>query len=164
MEVSGQLHAPATLPPRKESPVPIGEVMDSVFHVLFLCKKIEDKWSELRPDYSFLGTVPSFVCLSGRPVIHYRHQPVWFRLDRHSWNLVWEAAVYGRYTNVAARITAEVGMPLYNVLWRIDPFAGQSPRNGRVQPLLCNRQINKHPFLSNGSVNTFSRKRCPVYR
>jgi hypothetical protein len=30
------------------------------------------------------------------------------------------------------------------------PVAGQRPRNGRVQPLLRNRRINKHPFLSNG--------------
>jgi hypothetical protein len=26
----------------------------------------------------------------------------------------------------------------------------QRPRNGRVQPLLCNKRKNKHPFLSNG--------------
>jgi hypothetical protein len=36
----------------------------------------------------------------------------------------------------------------------------QRPRNKqRVQELLCNRRINKRPFLSNGSVKTFPRKR-----
>jgi hypothetical protein len=39
------------------------------------------------------------------------------------------------------------------------PLARQGPRNKQVQPLLCNRQINKRPFLSNGSTNTFPRKR-----
>jgi hypothetical protein len=40
------------------------------------------------------------------------------------------------------------------------PGDKQTPRNKqRVQPLLCNRQINKRPFLSNGSVNMFPRKR-----
>jgi hypothetical protein len=32
------------------------------------------------------------------------------------------------------------------VLYR--PVAGQRPRNGRVQPLLCNRRISKHPFVN----------------
>jgi hypothetical protein len=35
------------------------------------------------------------------------------------------------------------------------PVARQSPRNKqRVQPLLCNRLINKRPFIGNASVNT----------
>jgi hypothetical protein len=35
------------------------------------------------------------------------------------------------------------------------PVARQRPRNKeRVQPLLCNRRINKRLFLGNGSVNT----------
>jgi hypothetical protein len=37
--------------------------------------------------------------------------------------------------------------------------AKQRPRNKRIWPLLCSRQINNRPFLSNGSVNTFPRKR-----
>jgi hypothetical protein len=46
----------------------------------------------------------------------------------------------------------------YNMAYR--PVAGQRPRNKlRVHPLLCNRWINKRPFLSNGSANTFPRKR-----
>jgi hypothetical protein len=44
------------------------------------------------------------------------------------------------------------------VVYRV--VARQRPRNKkRVQPLLCNRRINKRPILSNGSVNTFPRKR-----
>jgi hypothetical protein len=40
------------------------------------------------------------------------------------------------------------------------PVAGQRPgKKQLVQPLLCNRRINKQPFLSNCSVNTFPRKR-----
>jgi hypothetical protein len=35
------------------------------------------------------------------------------------------------------------------------PVAEQRPRNGRVQPLLCNKRVNKHPFLHNCSVNGF---------
>jgi hypothetical protein len=35
------------------------------------------------------------------------------------------------------------------------PVAGQRPRNRLVQPLLCNRRINKRPFMRNGSVNAF---------
>jgi hypothetical protein len=36
------------------------------------------------------------------------------------------------------------------------PVTGQRPRKGlRVQPLLCNRRINKHSFLGNGSINMF---------
>jgi hypothetical protein len=46
--------------------------------------------------------------------------------------------------------------------WEYRPVAGQRIQNGRVQPLLCNRRINKHPFVSNGSVDMFPRKRCPV--
>jgi hypothetical protein len=30
------------------------------------------------------------------------------------------------------------------------PVAGQRPQNILIQPLLCIRWINKHPFLSNG--------------
>jgi hypothetical protein len=42
------------------------------------------------------------------------------------------------------------------------PIAGQRPQNGQVQLLLCSRRINKHPFLSSGSLNTFLRKQYPV--
>jgi hypothetical protein len=45
------------------------------------------------------------------------------------------------------------------ILWRIDPFR----RKQRVQQLLCNKQINKRPFLSNCSINTFPRKLYPGY-
>jgi hypothetical protein len=39
------------------------------------------------------------------------------------------------------------------------PIARQRPRNKqRVQTLLCVRQINRPPFLSSGSVNTFPQK------
>jgi hypothetical protein len=52
---------------------------------------------------------------------------------------------------------------VYNVAY--EPVTRQRPRNKqRVQPLLCNRQINKRPFLSNGLVNTFPWKRYPGYR
>jgi hypothetical protein len=44
------------------------------------------------------------------------------------------------------------------------PVPVHRPRNGRVQPLLCNRCINKLPFLSNGSVNTSPPKRYPDHR
>jgi hypothetical protein len=39
------------------------------------------------------------------------------------------------------------------------PLAGQGIRNKqRVQRLLCNKRINKRPFLSNGLANTFLQK------
>jgi hypothetical protein len=43
------------------------------------------------------------------------------------------------------------------------PVAGQRPRNGQVQPMLYSRKINKHLFLSNGSVNTFPQKQYLIY-
>jgi hypothetical protein len=39
------------------------------------------------------------------------------------------------------------GLLLHIVTYRL--VARQRPRNERVQTLLCNRRINKHPFLSN---------------
>jgi hypothetical protein len=43
---------------------------------------------------------------------------------------------------------------IHTVAYR--PTAGQRPWNGlQVQPLLCNRQINKHSFLGNDSINGF---------
>jgi hypothetical protein len=39
---------------------------------------------------------------------------------------------------------------------------GQRPWNGRVQPLLYNRRINKHWFLGNGSIKTFPRQRIRI--
>jgi hypothetical protein len=41
---------------------------------------------------------------------------------------------------------------VYMVLGRTDPLLEKRPRNKqRVQPLLCNRRINKRRFLSSGS-------------
>jgi hypothetical protein len=43
------------------------------------------------------------------------------------------------------------------------PVDRQRPRNKQeVQPSLCIRPTNKRPFLSNGSVNTFRRKRALI--
>jgi hypothetical protein len=52
---------------------------------------------------------------------------------------------------------------LTSPVWRVcvvayRPVAGQRPRNGQVEPLLYNRQINQAPFLSNGSINRLPRK------
>jgi hypothetical protein len=43
------------------------------------------------------------------------------------------------------------------------PVSRQRPRNDqRVQPLLCSRQINNRPFLSNGSVSTIPRNETHI--
>jgi hypothetical protein len=52
---------------------------------------------------------------------------------------------------------------LHTVAYR--PFARQRPRSKQwVQLLICNKQINKGPFLNFGLVNMFPRKRHPGYR
>jgi hypothetical protein len=50
----------------------------------------------------------------------------------------------------------------WNILWLIDPLLG---RDLEVQPLLCSRRIKqKTPVSKQRSVNTFPRKRYPMYR
>jgi hypothetical protein len=58
-------------------------------------------------------------------------------------------------TNLAASIFKLKQFSSQNIV-TYRPAAEQRPRNGqRVYPLLYNRRINKRPFISNGSVNTF---------
>jgi hypothetical protein len=51
-------------------------------------------------------------------------------------------------SSVAEHLSLDCDAKDHIVAYR--PVAGQKPRNGRVQLLLCNRRINKHKFLSIG--------------
>jgi hypothetical protein len=59
MEVSGQLHFPAVLPPGKEIPVPIGQVAVWAQEPVWMrCRKekfVNDKTTEWILDFNYLG-------------------------------------------------------------------------------------------------------------
>jgi hypothetical protein len=64
----------------------------------------------------------------------------------------------GSVTNVVSPLTPKA-TKINEYATRHRPIPGQGLRSKRVQPLLRNRPINKRPFLSNGSINMFTRKK-----